>query len=93
MTFSLMLLSGLFHLVPGNAEIVCQCTTSSGNMGLYGVYMDVINKRNFVYGSLFLGFVSLFTPFKLLRAFSCGLVLFSLFLYFSVIKKWYQYLI
>lgn len=92
MSFNIIMLSSLFYLIPGNAEILYRYTSSSGNMGLTGVYLDVINKRNFVYVSGLSFIVIAFTPFKMLRIFICGLFLFSLFLYFNSIKRWQPYI-
>lgn len=92
MTFNIIILSALFYLIPGNAEILYRHTSSSGNMGLTGVYLDVINKRNFVHVSGLSLIVVLFIPFNMLRTFICGIFLFSLYLYFNSIKRWQPYI-
>jgi hypothetical protein len=92
MTFSIIILTGLFNLVPGIAEMPYHYTQASGNMGLNGIYLDVLNKRNFVYISGIFSIITLFIPFKMISLFSYGLFAFSIFLYFSSIKKWHKYL-
>jgi hypothetical protein len=92
MSSNIIIVTGLFYLIPGNAEICYRHTSACGNMGLTGVYLDVINKRNFVYFSGFISLVVLVTPFKLLTLFSYCLFVFSILLYFNCIKCWHLYI-
>ena len=92
MSLNIVILTGIFYLIPGNAEICYRHTSGSGNMGLTGVYLDIINKRNFVYVSGLASIVLLFTPFKMVRVFTYCLFLFSIILYFSSIKCWHLYI-
>ena len=92
MSTNIIIVTGLFYLIPGNAELCYRNTLASGNMGLNGVYLDVINKRNFLYicglSSIFL----LFMPFKMLGSFMYCLFIFSVLAYFRSIKTWHVYL-
>lgn len=92
MTLSIIILTGFFYLVPGMAEILYNSTLASGNMGLNGVYLDILNKRNIVYISGAVFVINLFMPFKIVRLFSFGLFIFSIFLYFNAIRRWIPYL-
>ena len=40
-------------LMPGYVEIFLTQFENSGNMGLYGVFLDIYIKRNWLYGLLF----------------------------------------
>ena len=90
MSLSIIMLSCLFYLMPGNADLCYHHTTTSGNMGLNGVYLEIINRRNFVYISTLIAIVSI--PFQLIRLFSYSLFIFSLLLYFHSIQTWHSYL-
>jgi hypothetical protein len=87
-----IILTGLFYLTPGNAELCYRHTSSSGNMGLTGVYLDIINKRNLVYFSGFILLVILFAPFEYVKLVSYCLFLFSVLAYFHSVKTWHVYL-
>ena len=89
MSFNILILTSLFYLMPGNAEICYHHTSESGNVSLTGVYLNVINQRNFVYISGLVPIVLLFTPFKMVRIFTYFIFLFALFLYISSIKYWH----
>ncbi len=90
MTLNIIILSGLFYLMPGNADMCYHHTLESGNMGMNGVYLEVVNRRNFVYVSSLIAILS--TPFQLVRLFSYSLFIFSVLLYFHSIKTWHEYL-
>ncbi len=92
MTFIIIILSGLFYLIPGNAEILCRYTSDSGNRGLNRIYLDIINKRNLIYISGSFSLILLYAPFKVLRYLSYLLFIFSVLLYFHSIKRWHSYL-
>jgi len=92
MSFNIIILTGIFYLIPGNAEICFRNTSGSGNIGLTALFYDVINKRNLVYISGLTSIVLLFTTFKIARNFTCCLFIFSLFLYFASIKSWYLHI-
>lgn len=92
MSFNIIILTGIFYLIPGNAEICFRTNSGSGNIGLTRVFFDVINKRNLVYISGLTSLVLLFTSFKIARNFTYCLFLFSLFLYFASIKCWHTHI-
>ena len=92
MTFGIIILSGLFYLIPGNAEMLCRYTADSGNIGLNSIYLDVMRKRNLIYMSGSFSLILLFTPFKVLRLFSYFLFVLFVSTYFYSMKSWHPYL-
>ena len=44
-------------IIPFNAEKILQACNSIGNMALYGIFLDIYNKRNIYYFSLTLLFI------------------------------------
>lgn len=97
--YNTIILGSLFLFFPNLPYLLLNEVSYVGNMGLSGVYLDIINKRNNVYflGSFillnnFLGLSILFNNFNI-RAHSVNnfLILFFLFsigIYFYTIYKW-----
>lgn len=92
MSFSIIILTGLFYLVPGTIEVLHRSTQSTGNLALNGVYFNVLNNRNFVYIFGIFSIITLYLPYKILRLFSEGLFVFFIFSYFNAIDKWIKHL-
>jgi len=89
MTSKGIIVLGFFYLIPGVTELLCHSADSVGNMGLTGLYSDIHYKRNFVYtttvGAILFSFIKMY----MLRYFFYCLFLFSIYSYFSTIKKWH----
>lgn len=83
MAFSIIILTGLFYLLPDMIDLLYNATEGFGNISFNSIYLDVMNKRNFVYMSGVFSIINVFMPFKILRSFSYGLFIFSIFLYFT----------
>jgi hypothetical protein len=92
MSFNIIILTGLFYLIPNNLEICHHNYTLNGDMSLTNVYLDVKIKRDTFYKLGIASLVFLFLPFKMLRLFVHTLSIFSLIIYFRSIKKWHRYL-
>jgi hypothetical protein len=72
-------------LIPFNAENILQACNRIGNMGLYGVFLDIYNKRNMLYFSLtllFIEYINNYTIYCLL------LVLLSFAAFINSCIKW-----
>ncbi len=79
-------------LFPGFMNSLYRHFGNRGNMGLAGVYMDVINKRNCVY---FMGASTIFFSFfsaKYVLYFFYILTAVSLGFYFKTINSWRQFI-
>lgn len=92
MTFSVILLSGLFHLIPGLTEILLYYNENQANMRLACIYLDIRYKRNFVYVTGLSSIIFSFTNLNILKWFFYSLFLFANYSYFNIIKKWYPYI-
>lgn len=92
MTFALILLTGLFYLVPSIIESFCFLTEANVNSKLNYIYTDIKYLRNFVYTTTFFSLLFSFYNFILLRYFFYFLFFYSNYLYFYTIKRWYQYI-
>jgi|APFre7841882793_1041355.scaffolds.fasta_scaffold190420_1 hypothetical protein len=88
MTFFIIILTGLFYLIPGMAEIICETAESSGNFYIIGAALDVKYKRNFVYITTFSSILFSFTKLKMLQYFFYSLFLFSNYSYYKTIQKY-----
>jgi len=82
---------GLWFLIfPNLAGEALNMVSSVGNMGLAGVYLDIIHKRNIVY---FFGFSillnELFFETKIVSTICYILFAFSIGFYFNTINQWY----
>lgn len=91
MSITYVLLSGIFYLIPGMAETFYRYSENYGNMGYTGIFLDIKNRRNLVYICSLSSFSLIFTSFKIFGVLSNISLLFSLYLYFSTIKKWHPY--
>jgi hypothetical protein len=89
MSLNIEIISALLYLIPEEAEIYYHHTLNSGNMTSNGIYLDIINKRNFLYTCGLSSIFLLFTPFKILRTFTYCLFLYSVSAYFCSVKKWH----
>ena len=72
-------------LIPFNVENILQTCNRIGNMGLYGVFLDIYNKRNILYFSLtllFIEYINNYTMYCLL------LVLLSLAAFINICINW-----
>ena len=78
-------------LIPGNVEHLRQYAENSGNMGLTGIYMDILYKRNLLYCSFVL-LVSTFWYGIFYRY--LGLFLFSAWVcvFIITVNKWYYFI-
>lgn len=92
MSFKIIIITGLFYLIPGNAEIYYRSASSQGNLGLAGVFLDIIRKRNFVYMCGLFYIFTLFTPNKIVRSLFFGLLMSTLFLHLKTIYQWRRYI-
>jgi hypothetical protein len=92
MSFTIIILTGLFYLIPGIVEMLCRSSESIGNMKASNIYFDIEHKRNFIYITGFSSILFSFTNTYMLRYFFYILFLFSIYSYYSTIKKWYKYL-
>jgi len=83
-------LQKLFILcIPGNIEKIMHICQANGNMGLYGLWWDIYNKRNFLYLSL-----GIFLLFYWWNYWYSGLViiLFGLLLFIKTLMNWYIFI-
>ncbi len=87
MTLGFTILTGIFYLVPGMIEMVYNSSLNSNKISSRFLYLEITKKRDFLYISIIITFISLIGPFKFLRIFSEGLLGVSLFSYFSTIRK------
>ena len=92
MSLSIIILTGLFYLVPGMVDMPYRYTLHSGNMGLNGLYLDIMSKRNMVYFSILFLSISLFLPYDTLKTILFINLLYCLYIYFTTIDKWYPYI-
>jgi hypothetical protein len=72
-------------VIPYNAERILQACNAIGNMALYGIFLDIYNKRNIYYFSLtllFIEYTNNYTIYCLL------LVLLSLYAFINSCIKW-----
>lgn len=93
MSFKIIIITGLFFLIPGNAEIYYRSASSPGNLGLAGVFLDIIRKRNNVYACGLFFMLALLSTNKLVQTFLFGLFLFTLFLHLKTIYHWRKFII
>lgn len=92
MSFTIIILKGLFYLIPGTAEMLYRSSESIRNIRMSNIYFDVQHKRNFIYITGFSSIFFSFTKTYMLRYFFYSLFLFSIYSYYSTIKKWHKYL-
>ena len=80
----------LLLVLPFNVVFLLHTANNQGNMGLYGVYLEIYRCRNIVYVSLLLLFISSFygyVNYALLAFIAC------LYVFLRVISKWKQILL
>jgi hypothetical protein len=93
MSINIIILTGLFYLVPGMVEFPIMYAERNGNMGLQGLYLDIKNKRNFVYTTASSYIIFSFTKMYIVKHFFCILLLFSNYCYFNTIYTWKNYIL
>ena len=91
MNYIILILTGLFYLTPGMADILYHYVDTNEKQLLCNAYSVVINKRNTLYLSALYSVTNLFSPFKLMRLFSYGLFYISVINYFDAIQKLFLY--
>lgn len=72
-------------LFPGYVEYILNEYQNCGNMGLYGVYLDVYYKRNLFYSSFIISSFSFLFNFYLFGTFYFFI---SLYLFCKTLHKW-----
>ena len=72
-------------LIPSVLDRALQHAENFGNMGLYGVFLEIYRLRNIVYISLVILLISYFYNYLLLGS---GIFLCSLFFYIKSIYNW-----
>jgi hypothetical protein len=87
MTFNIIIITGVFFLIPGMTELLSNSTEALGNIIETQMYLDIQYKRNFVYTTSFFSILFLLTKMSILRYFFYILFLFSTYSYFVEIKK------
>jgi len=87
--YNTIILGFCLLFIPNLAQEMLSNVSSTGNMGLAGVYLDIIKKRNIVY---FFGLViminKLFFETKILTYFCYILFSLSIANYFNTINNW-----
>jgi len=89
MTFSVILITCLFYLIPGMTEKLSHYNKYVVSTGLACEYLDIQYKRNIVYITAVSSIFVSFTKMYILRYFLYSLFLFSNYSYFTTIKRWH----
>ena len=72
-------------VLPFNMELLLHNANNQGNMGLYGVYLEIYRTRNILYFTLSLLFISFFYGYV---NYALLAVIASLYVFLKVISKW-----
>jgi hypothetical protein len=77
-------------LIPCNIEVYLYHSECIGNMGLYGVWLDIYIKRNLFYLSLFILLLNYLLNYTYYGLFFC---IYALYLYVKTCNQWYDIII
>ena len=72
-------------MLPFNVEFLLHSANNQGNMGLYGVYLEIYRTRNILYFSLLVLLSSFFYKYVYYGLLA---VMASLYVFLKVISKW-----
>jgi hypothetical protein len=78
----------LYFLIPGNVEQFLNYSNSVGNMGIYGIFLGIYNKRNLFYLSSLLFLLTYLFNYYYLSVFFIICTFFSLLLYIKTCFDW-----
>ena len=77
-------------LIPYNVDTYLYYSKCIGNMGINGVWLDIYNKRNLFYFSLFILYISYLLNYCYFGLICC---ICALYLYVKCCNKWYNIII
>jgi len=75
-------------LIPSNIEKCLKVSQNDGNIAINGVCLDIYNKRNLFYFSLFLLFLSFIYKIIYIRIFFMITTLLMFYLFYDTCNKW-----
>ena len=78
----------VYFISPFYLEYILEMTSNKGNMELYGLYLGLYYKRNLLYLSSFLLFISYLFSYKYLLFSSCIFFTYSLYAFIGYVSEW-----